>query len=53
MILLIIFYFPLIGSKPSSSDENYFNDLPLKFHPAAVRASAVFDTPNGVMGATG
>jgi hypothetical protein len=23
------------------------NDLPLNFHPAAIRASAVFDTPNG------
>lgn len=22
-------------------------DLPLNFHPAAIRASAVFDTPNG------
>ena len=28
-------------------------DLPLKFHPAAIRASAVFDKPNGVVGATG
>lgn len=28
-------------------------DLPLKFHPAAIRASAVFDTPNGAVGATG
>ncbi|CUX02293.1 hypothetical protein AGR2A_pa40161 [Agrobacterium genomosp. 2 str. CFBP 5494] len=28
-------------------------DLPLKFHPAAIRASAVFDTPKGVVGATG
>ncbi|MGP4689689.1 hypothetical protein ACSV5K_25510, partial [Agrobacterium pusense] len=25
-------------------------DLPLKFHPAAIRASAVFDKPNGVVG---
>nr|MDX8322328.1 hypothetical protein [Agrobacterium sp. rho-8.1] len=25
-------------------------DLPLKFHPAAIRASAVFDTPNGAVG---
>ncbi|WP_412549829.1 hypothetical protein, partial [Sinorhizobium meliloti] len=29
------------------------SDLPLKFHPAAIRASAVFDTPNGAVGATG
>lgn len=28
-------------------------DLPLIFHPAAIRASAVFDTPNGAAGATG
>jgi len=28
-------------------------DLPLKFHPAAIRASVVFDKPNGAMGATG
>lgn len=24
-------------------------DLPLNFHPAAIRASAVFDTPNGAV----
>jgi len=29
------------------------NDLPLNFHPAAIRASAVFDTPDGAVGATG
>jgi hypothetical protein len=29
------------------------DDLPLKFHPAAIRASAVFDKPNGGVGATG
>ena len=28
-------------------------DLPLNFHPAAIRASAVFDTPNSAVGATG
>ena len=28
-------------------------DLPLNFHPAAIRASAFFDTPNGAVGATG
>lgn len=28
-------------------------DLPLNFHPAAIRASAVLDTPNGAVGATG
>ena len=28
-------------------------DLPLKLHPAAIRASAVLDKPNGAMGATG
>lgn len=27
--------------------------MPLKFHPAAIRASAVFDTSNGAMEATG
>ncbi|NRP70944.1 hypothetical protein ILFOPFJJ_01826 [Ensifer psoraleae] len=29
------------------------NDLPLNFHPAAIRAPAVFDTPFGAVGATG
>lgn len=28
-------------------------DLPLKFHPTAMRASAVFDKPIGAVGATG
>ncbi|WP_223730407.1 methyltransferase domain-containing protein [Ensifer adhaerens] len=28
-------------------------DLPLNFHPAAIRAPAVFDTPFGAVGATG
>ncbi len=28
-------------------------DLPLKFHPAAIRASAALNTPNGAVGATG
>jgi hypothetical protein len=28
-------------------------DLPLNFHPAAIRASAFFVTPNGAVGATG
>lgn len=28
-------------------------DLPLNFHPAAIRASAVFITPLGAVGATG
>jgi len=28
-------------------------DLPPKFHPGAIRASAVFNTPNGAVGATG
>lgn len=26
--------------------------MPLKFHPTAIRASTVFDTPNGAMGST-
>ena len=29
------------------------HDLPLNFHPAAIRAPAVFDTPFGAVGATG
>ena len=30
-----------------------WSDLPLNFHPAAIRASAVFITPLGAVGATG
>ncbi len=28
-------------------------DLPLNFHPTAIRASAALNTPNGAVGATG
>ena len=37
----------------TAEDELIALDLPLKFHPAAIRASAVFDTPDGAVGATG
>ena len=38
----------LFGFSTPVSHLIYF-DLPLKFHPAAIRASAVFDKPNGVV----
>lgn len=43
----------LLGADYSHVTEQGVIDLPLKFHPAAIRASAVFDKPNGVVGATG
>lgn len=36
-----------------SSEDFSFFDLPLKFHPAAIRAPAALNTPNGAMGVTG
>jgi hypothetical protein len=36
-----------------SSENDADCDLPLNFHPAAIRASAVFITPLGAVGATG
>lgn len=49
--LLTIYQLQLVQIRPLHTWVS--NDLPLKFHPAAIRASAVFDTPHGVMGATG
>jgi len=40
------------GCEPGKTHLQYASfDLPLKFHPAAVRASAVFDTPIGAVAA--
>lgn len=46
-------YYVAVDDPSRTSYKGYDFDLPLNFHPVAIRASAVLDTPLGAVGATG
>ncbi|WP_306840225.1 hypothetical protein, partial [Neorhizobium huautlense] len=50
--MLICVFSYNVGSTLHNCIDSILSDLPLKFHPAAIRALAFFDKPNGVVGAT-